>query len=56
MSAITTVPAQVGNGKAVHYVRKDAFPTCYCDVFPEPHEVLPEIVSSRCWRGPGVRR
>ncbi|MEU3050515.1 hypothetical protein ABZ705_29100 [Streptomyces sp. NPDC006984] len=25
MSAITTAPAQVGNGKAVHYVRKDAF-------------------------------
>ncbi|MGX5184947.1 hypothetical protein ACWKT5_19490 [Streptomyces avermitilis] len=25
MSAITTAPAQVGNGKAVHYVRKDSF-------------------------------
>ncbi|MFD4574251.1 hypothetical protein ACFWNK_19815 [Streptomyces sp. NPDC058417] len=25
MSAITTAPAQVGNGQAVHYVRKDAF-------------------------------
>lgn len=25
MSAITTAPAQVGNGEAVHYVRKDAF-------------------------------
>ncbi|MDX3020120.1 hypothetical protein [Streptomyces acidiscabies] len=25
MSAITIAPAQVGNGKAVHYVRKDAF-------------------------------
>ncbi|MER6367191.1 hypothetical protein ABT255_02225 [Streptomyces mirabilis] len=25
MSAITTAPAQVGNGKAVHYVLKDAF-------------------------------
>ncbi|MBK3640104.1 hypothetical protein JHN46_05425, partial [Streptomyces sp. MBT33] len=25
MSAITTAPAQVGNGKAVHYVRKDTF-------------------------------
>ena len=25
MSAITTAPTQVGNGKVVHYVRKDAF-------------------------------
>ncbi|MFE0133275.1 hypothetical protein ACFWY6_17150 [Streptomyces sp. NPDC059037] len=25
MSAITTAPVQVDNGKAVHYVRKDAF-------------------------------
>ncbi|MFE9619750.1 hypothetical protein [Streptomyces sp. NPDC006384] len=25
MSAITTAPAQVGNGRAVHYVRKDEF-------------------------------